>query len=238
MTFSSDHMLFTWSGHFTAGNSEVMDDFAGGLRFTGPGTGSVQTEEILDDLIETFRGWIADGRAGIPTAARFDHFKWNRIGTDGRYVDRNNTLEKTPIPDAPGGLTSRYPTQVACATTWTTDFARGRASKGRTFWPTALEVNASSRFRLTPAFALGMAQWGVGFIRAMNQAASGNGPLVPVPGQPDPVPGDPATMVASVMSDIGTGRTAAINGCRVGDRLDIQRRRGNRVAEIYQSATF
>lgn len=238
MAYSANHMLFSWSGHFITGGAEVIEDFAGGLRFVGPGVGSVQTQERIEDLWKTLAAFVADARSFIPAGARFDHVKWNEIGTDGRYVDRNNTLEYTPIVDASGPASGRYPTQVACATTWTTDFARGRASKGRTYWPTAAPVDGNSRYRLTESQQIGLAEWGLGFIRGMNLAASGSGPQVPVPGQPGPVTGDPATVVAAVMSEIGAGRSGIITGCRVGDRLDIQRRRGNRVDESYISRSF
>lgn len=238
MVFNQNHMLFAWSGHFLGSDGQsILDDFAGSLRFVGPGVGDTENEETLLALAQTLISGIGQQASGIPTNAYFDNFKWNQIGTDGRYVNKRQTLMTLGTPSESGVLQARYPLQVACCTTWLTDFRRGRGSKGRTYWPTALVVDSASNLRLTAQRAQDHANWSMGLIGALNQAASGAGPQVPVPGPGGPVPGDPDALVAAVMSDIGEGVSGAITGARTGDRLDIQRRRGNRLEETYYTAT-
>lgn len=238
MAFNQEHMLFQWSGHFVTSGNEVMDEFVGGLRFTGPGLAAADNDDVLEAMAETFMNfWGGTSANGVPDGALVDSFKWNRIGLDGRYVDSGNTRWYTPNVGRRGPVSTRYPTQVACCTTWTTDFARGRASKGRTFWPSGFPVNTDSRFRVSTAATQAMANWGINLIRALNTTTETSTP-VPLPPSGGSVSPVASNLVASVMSDVGAGRTAIINGCRVGDRLDIQRRRGNRVAEVYASSEF
>lgn len=237
MVFPHNHMLFAWSGHFLKGGQEVIDDFAGSLRFTGPGVAASKTDEVLLAMATTMTNYVADARSGIPTGAWFDNFKWNEIDTAGHYVDRNNTLQTEGSPKAAGGVTARYPTQVACATTWTTDFGRGRASKGRTFWPTAFTVSPDSRLMLQAGDQASLANWSIDLIRALNLSATTAAPQVPTSAGGVGT-GEPGALAACVMSNIGSGASAVINGARVGSRLDIQRRRGNRLAETYVNASF
>lgn len=233
MPYNQEHMFFQWSGHFVTSGNEVMDDFVGGLRFVGPGLAAADNDDVLEAMARTFMNfWSGDGRNGIPGGALVDSFKWNRIGTDGRYVDSGNTRWFTPNAGARGTTSTRYPTQVACATTWTTDFVRGRASKGRTFWPTALPVNDDSRYRINTATQERMGAWARNLIVALNNTTE-TGTVVTVPDTGQQVPVVSSNLQAAVMSDIGTGRSSLITGIRVGDRLDIQRRRGNRVNEVY-----
>jgi hypothetical protein len=236
MPFNQQHMLFSWTGHFVTTSNEVVDDFAGGLRFVGPGRDNNATEEVLDALARTFLLYIQDGRCGIPNSALFDNFKWNAIGTDGRYVDRQQTLMTNGSPKGAGAMSPIYPTQIACCTTWTTDFQRGRASKGRTFWPTNHPISSSNRFHMPTSTAQAMADWSIDLITALNRAAT---TAAPQPNSPDvqPVGSDPNALVAAVMSDLGSGTSGIIKGARVGDRLDVQRRRGNRVPEAYAVAS-
>lgn len=237
MPYSAQHLLFAWTGHFYNSGGEVLDDFAGSLRFMGPGVNDNENEEVLNALATTMLNYVADQRSGIPSNATFDNFKWNKIGTDGRYVAKNQTLMTEGTPQGGGVMTARYPSQVACATTWTTDFRRGRASKGRTFWPTAHEVSSSTRLRLPAAVALAMAEWSVELIAALNSAASTGTPVAaPWPGATPPPESN--ALAAAVMSDLGSGTSALIKGANVGDRLDIQRRRGGRLAEQYQTSSF
>lgn len=232
MPFNQPHMLFAWSGHFISSSTEVLDDFAGSLRFVGPGRDNNQTEEVMLGMAQTLVNWVNNQASGVPANALFDNFKWNAIGTDGRYLDRNNSLFTLGDVRGAGSLSARYPSQIACTTTWTTDFSRGRASKGRTFWPTAFPVDSSSRLRLSPATQLSMANWSYGLIRALNAAATTPGAIA-YSSTATPIANDANQLSAAVMSDIGAGTSSIITGARVGDRLDIQRRRGNRLDESY-----
>lgn len=239
MSFTANHMLFTWSGHFISSSNTVLDDFAGGLRFFGPGLAAANNENVMNALAQTFCNFWADSRSGIPGTAMVDNFKWNEIGTDGRYVATDFTHNTLGEFRASGTVSTVYPSQVACATTWTTSIQRGRASKGRTYWPTAFPVNAGSRLRLTTAMQQGLADWSAELIRALSASALTAGPYVPGGDfqNGNGGNGEPSGPVPSVMSNLGSGKTAVITGARVGDRLDIQRRRGDYSPETYVSAS-
>lgn len=220
MPYNQEHMLFQWGGPFAQPGGEAVDEFVGSMRFAGPGIAAADNDEtaeaLLADLV-TF--WTASAN-WISSFALLGWAKWNRIGTDGRYVSSTATRLVFPSSNRPGGSTAGYPLQVAWAATWTTDFARGRASKGRTFWPISVPVVPGDNMRVNAGRCEGFAAANVALIGAWNTTLNEQG----------------SSLVASVMSDIGEGRSAPILGCRVGNRLDIQRRRDNKTDETYYQA--
>ena len=221
MAFNQEHMLLQWGGSFqNAVSGPVMDQFVGSMRFVGPGIDVADTDDTALDLVVAMASIWRDPRMQIPSMAHLWWVKWNRIGTDGKYVSRTDTRRQGVVEPCPGPTTSRYPHQIAWAATWTTDLQRGRASKGRTYWPTAVTVTANESCRVAPAVRNTMATACVDGLRTLITAVQSRG----------------GTMVPAVMSNIGEGTSAVIKGVRVGDRLDIQRKRDNKVAEVYSLA--
>ena len=219
MPFSAEHMLLQWSGTFSRGSdAPVIDEFAGTLRFTGPGVEAVDNQEACDALAAVMATFWKVPAAQLPSIARLSVVKWNRIGTDGRYASQNQTTMTILDTPATGPVVPVYPTQIAWATTYRTDFSRGRASRGRNYWPTAVTVGAGEEMRTTALAARNMAGAVATLIANLNAAIRTEG----------------GGLVASVMSDLGDGRSAAIRRVEVGNRLDIQRRRANRVDETYE----
>lgn len=219
MPYASEHMLMQWGGNFAAAaGAEGNDEFAGTLRFAGPGVLAADNDATGDVVADTFAEWWGSQYTYIPAIARLRWLKWNRIGTDGRYVNQGATRLIEFPNDVPGTVPTVYPLQVCWVSTWTTDFQRGRAARGRTYWPTAVPVTGQELGRV----ASGPQGNFLGALRSLiprlNQAAQLQG----------------GGVVASVMSDLDAGRTAAITGVRVGNRLDIQRRRDNKMPEAYQ----
>lgn len=218
MTYNQEHMLLQWGGDFRETSSAPfpIDTFVGSLRFAGPGIAIADSDDVLKGLVTQLAGAWINPMMQIPSNAYLRWVKWNRIGPDGRYVSDAATREQVVAPTARGGQVGRYPLQVTCVTTWLTDLQRGRASKGRTFWPTAAEVGSGDA-RITLTTRDNMAQAAYSLIQSLNTVLSDAG----------------AGMRAAVMSNVGEGKSALINGVRVGNRLDIQRRRDNATAELY-----
>lgn len=237
MVYKEEHMLLQWSGHFAPSPDRIVDDFSGGLRFVGPALGDVDNKDVAEDLWNVLSAFWKHPASGIPGAARLDALKWNRIDVNGRYKSRVQTTLHMPDEFTNGTTTTVYPTQVAYATTWMTDFRRGLAKQGRTYWPTAWPISNSTGLRVRPEYAETMGQWAMDLIAALNQAARGDGVRAPNPTNL-PSAGGGTAMVAAVMSKEREGATNVITGVRVGDRLDIQRRRGDRIEEEYVSYSW
>jgi hypothetical protein len=237
VAFRTPHMLLQWHGSFALDTSTpATDSFTGGLRFAGPGLAAVDTDERGDAVAAALAAWWKRSDNCIPQTARLSWVKWNRIGTDGKYVN-NNSTRLIMYPQAVTSTNSAvYPQQVSLAASWGTDIQRGRGSRGRTFFPTNIPLDPSLGMRVSPAFCASVGDSIVKLIVGLNTAVNG-GTAVTYPTGPFPVPGssqgDAAYCMASVMSNIGTGTTGIINKVRIGNRLDIQRRRDNAVEEEY-----
>ncbi len=220
--YDSPHMLLQWSGTFVNGvsaDSPPFEQFVGGLRFGGPGLAAVNNQATADALADILDAYWRDAAARIPVHARLTTVKWNLIGRDGRYVSQSDT-QIASSESAPGAGNVVYPTQIAWATTWVTSLQRGRGSKGRTYWPTTQTVTSPSSVIDTSACQnKANRDW------ALIQSLNGVMPSSATDG-----------VSAMVMSNVGEGRSAVITGCRVGNRLDVQRRRGAQIDEAYRSA--
>jgi hypothetical protein len=239
--FNRDHMLLQWGGVFSPGAGQpVSDQFAGTIRFAGPGLDACDNDETCERVGDALRAWWVNANNFIPNQARLAWVKWNRITTEGKYASSNRTRLYVFDQQATTNNGARYPMQVAWTTSWRTDLERGRGSKGRTYWPTAVGLDPSLGMRVSPSNAATMAAASIELIQRLNVAANqGNGATVPWPGPGGgTVPGDPSALRASIMSDLGAGTQGIITTARVGNRLDIQRRRDNDVEEVYAEAAI
>lgn len=243
MPYNQEHMLLAWEGTFrsdTTHDSLPLEYFAGSLRFAGPGLDQSNNLNVCGSLALVLTNYWRQTTSFMPANTFIEAVKWNKIGTDGKYTNGGSTQGIIPAPVGGGG--SRiYPYQIAQATTWTTDATRGRACRGRTFWPTATPMDQSEGGIGTPG-ALARARVDATLIKRLNYAArngfvdgyqDGSQPpawLVAIGWTPGAVR-EGSGMSASVMSKLGTGTTRVITGAAVGRRLDVQRRRGKDVSD-------
>lgn len=218
--FSQAHQLLQWTAIFRQGTGPTDPEFetaVGSLRIAGPTAiehGGQATCDALADILSAY--WSSAG-ALIPSNCFLTTVKWNQIGRDGKYNEPGATIQHD-FAGVPGARTAAYPTQISWATTWDTDQPRGRAARGRTYWPTGVAIS--------PLFNT------VGVTDAKNKA---NKDLALVNQITAVMSGSvPDSAWPAVMSNIGEGATHRITGTRVGVRLDVQRRRGKGVSENYQ----
>lgn len=244
MPFNNEHLVFQWGGFFRSSTqgSPILEEFTGSLRFSGPGldvASDVQTATAMALELASF--WRTTP-CFIPSNAFLEYVKLNRVDVNGHYKSLN-TL-KVEIRDNPGAGPKVYPTQVAWATTWTTDVERGKASRGRTYWPTGVPLSATS-MRVAPSQAADMATSAAKLIDNLNACALKSNTATPpsdIPAWAQAVGFQPSFLrdatgpVASIMSKIGNGTTRSIAGAKQGTRLDIQRRRGENMFEEYAGA--
>jgi hypothetical protein len=220
--YPSDHMLAAWGGTLPSG-----EEFAGAMKFASPNDIGMNTQVSLvdndnacDDVLADLTAFWQTPTAYIPRYAVLTWFKWNRIGTNGRYVnDTTRIRENLSIAGGSNPTTANppLPHQVAWTTTYLTNAQRGLANKGRTYWPTNVQLN-SSTLLVEATSANYMAQNVSELIRAWGDW-----------------PGLDVTGVVPVVGSIGEGsrpgQYRSIRSISVGNRLDIQRRRAEKVTE-------
>lgn len=220
--YPADSMLAQWTAEIY-GTPEIV---VGSLRFASsdgvpiPGDiGRVDNDNAAQQVLNKLSAFWQNPQSYIPTYLVIREFKWNRIGTDGRYVNPTTRLIDGLAIDgrAASGATKHAP-QIAWATTWTTGVTRGRAHYGRTYWPTAVPL--ADNLAVTANMAQLMAINAAEMIESM-----GNWSGI-----------DTNSVVPSVGSNLGTGAFRPITGAKVGRVLDTIRARRNKMGEDYQSS--
>ena len=211
------HVLLQWGGDLTAG-----EIWSNGLRlmFTGPLASLVDrkgwAEENLEDIAADVVAFVARADSHLGTKCKLRFVKLNPIGADGRYEDEGNTIVKrwdtTPYPSGTGGV--YLPHQVATVATLATDTARGKASKGRIYLPTASVGIQDSDQMMSPSDATAIATSVKTLVQDLNNA-------------PGIDSGDPEVHVMSRLGDPGPSHK--VTDIVVDTRLDVQRRRGNAI---------
>lgn len=238
MPYETEHMLLQWKGSFAdSASTQSTDGFVGSLRFIGPGLATADSQIGLERMAAALRAFWLDGTDNfIPYNARLEYVKWNRIGTNGRYVNKTSTRELTYPTPAVTANSATYPQQVALAVSWLTDIQRGKGSRGRTFFPTNITLDPTIGMRVSAANCKKVANKYVQLISRLNFAASNVLDPAPPAWSASTPQGNPQDIAvhAAILSSSGTGG-GSINRARVGNRLDIQRRRDNATEEEYES---
>jgi hypothetical protein len=236
--YEREHMLLQWGGVFADSvSTPATDSFVGSLRFVGPGLDATDTQVMCQRMGEALSAWWRSGTDNfIPYTARLGWVKWNKIGTDGRYVNKTSTRLYTFPQQVITANSVVYPQQVAVAVTWMTNLARGKGHQGRTFFPTNVGLDPAIGMRMPPATATKLANSAVQLISRLNYAANTAGVDTPpnwTAGTPGYAAQDSAVR-AAILSSSGSG-VGIIQRARVGNRVDIQRRRDNATEETYLS---
>jgi hypothetical protein len=179
---------------------------------------------ILADIAGTLSTWFTSTTNGksFPNDVTLEWVKLNNIAPTGKY---NNPAHPHVYyypsartgPVASGGLVPWY---MSPAYTFTTALSRGPGSHGRAFLPVGVGSAHSPIMDSTTQSAL--ITHAKAMLNAIRRAPSGAGAgdgVIPV--------------VAS-----SRGVTQPITGVRIGNVIDVQRRRRNAWAETYVAATY
>ena len=235
MAYTEQHMVLQWGGSFRSGSptAPFIEEFSGTMRFAGPGLDQANKIENARAIAIALGRYWSKPEAMIPKSAYLEFIKWNRVDVNGRYVaeDSSRTVHFPGILG--GGQIDRYPLQVTWVTTWGTDAVRGKACRGRTFWPTAVPLGIA--FNVGDEYATAKAAADNALLTDLRNAARSGyvtqGANNGIPSwasdlgfAPGPL-SEGSGMSPSVMSKIGSGTTRIITHSEVGTRLDTQRRR-------------
>lgn len=219
MAFSYAHQFvrLTWGGTFD-GEEEIWTN---NLSIINPDADlPFALTTVPTSIVTVIQTWHENGDAGITSRAKLAWIKLAAIKTDGTYVDEA-VLYDFPAPIAGGSLGSVETTR-SLAVSFKTSYVRGKAANGRFYIPGFNEaVGTNGRLTgTTQGNVLGAAQ---AFLVDLNVA-------VGTDISPDAVIG--------VTSYAETGaRSARIDEVRIGDVIDGQRRRKNKMLENYVSSS-
>lgn len=201
------HLLVTWSG--TLGANEIWTT---GCRYRAS-DGSTPDSEGLDTLVEGIAPVSAtqfhDGTSGIPGGVQLQYLKANWILANGKYRDPVTHLhEFSPKVNGTAGVFT--PDFCTTSIQLATGFKRGRAHVGRMYWPNfGLAMDGMIPPSVT-AVARGQALvwWDI-----LSASVTGFRPIV-------------ASRLDGTVRDV--------TQWRMGNILDVQRRRKNKEPEVFE----
>lgn len=222
MPYPYSHILVRFLGTFGDTAATVAESWSCGLRVNVARTSVTESEKVafataLKTPATTFHG---DGYVSAGPMAFLQAIAVAFIGTDGLYVG-GASQPTTVVPLTPpkqGAAGNQHSWDVARAYTLGTTLTRGRASKGRFYWPVSDSVDVDGRYTVTKATNAATAA--KAFLDAINAAAkstwAGAQGLV-------------------VLSDLGAGVSGPVDRVMVGRAPDTQRRRTKSLVEDYQT---
>jgi hypothetical protein len=188
---------------------------------TGAWNTSAGTVPVLNDIGADLTTWWNAISGRFDNSTKMVGFKFNRVGTDGKYLDQTESNTRLfgvngvglPGTHAAGPL----PPQIAVVLTLRTAAQRGYASKGRMYLPTPGAVTLDPAGRLAPAAADNFRTATATLFTSLN-----NWPMVDTSLNPGQV---------RIMSSVAAGASRTVTEIRCGTRYDTQRRRANRFTE-------
>lgn len=208
------HHLLVFGGTLNVGAQAGGEIWQCGIRVTGVGDTEDDTLAAIGPrLLSWFSGQVGNMRSD----SKLTFIKLNAIGPEGRYVNRGTT-HVTFVGNPPSGATaSSVPNFLSLAFSWTTDKPRGLAHTGRIYPPFALVDSNTAR------------AGGTDVTKAVASAKALLTAVAPSGGQGTGA----APVVASAQGPLQT-----ITGVRVGDVIDVQRRRKDKAKEAYSASTW
>lgn len=175
-------------------------------------------EEMQDDIVTIFSAYIKDVVMGIPTGATLDYVKLALIGKNGQYVKEAAVFE---VVDVNGGVSNAYIPQVSLVMTLQSEKFRDPGKYNRFYLPTIVPTT-SGGYR--PATTQAKAERTATLMSVLTREMSPFNNAVKV---------FPAAVSSS---DKITEPYRAIKYVKVGNVFDTQRRRRNKIGEIYDTA--
>lgn len=219
MAYPYDFIKFTFGGQL-AGNNEIWTcGFHIGNSNTDVTAGQfLAFEDELVALSALVRAYIVDAAMRIPSGASVQWIKLALIGKDGKYV--REPLEYILPSAGVGASTSGYVPQASTVVTLVSAKFKDPGKYNRFYLPAAAP-NSTGAYRLTAAQIAAMSARSAEFLADVNDIAFAI---------------DPQLSVEVVSQNVNMYYSAY--AARVGDVLDTQRRRRNKIAENYSDSSI
>lgn len=217
MAYVNPFIKLTWGGS-VAGE----DIWSNSLSLAG--NQAVPIQEVFNALdltaINALIQTAYSGTGGLVPYCTYAYVKAAVIGTDGKTVGEPKIYDR---PQAmPGTATFTTPPQSSVAVTLTTDQVRGLAHEGRIFLPAGFGDVAANTGRISALVLSQLLTRFTTFFDGINTYL-------------DTIPGQYSIYIASAVRQ---GAFRRVTGVRIGNLVDTQRRRRNRLAETYTSGSL
>ena len=214
MSYSDSHIRLTFGGQVSS-----EDVWSNGLSLAVNTVGMAPTAfaalepEDFDAAIRA--AYIGSG--AMNSYNNLTYIKLALIGTDGKYLEDAKIYDyAAPVT---GTINYAMAPQDSVVVSLLTATKRGLANRGRIYLPSGF-ADVGSNGKLTTANQTAIANRFVTFINAVNGVGTSTG----------------AYTVACIASGVGAGAMRNITSIEVGNLMDSQRRRRNRLTEIYVAA--
>jgi hypothetical protein len=173
--------------------------------------------DYLNEVAPNLLAWWKSPPNGMANTASLDYLKANLINAAGHYADAGNTNAHNFPANSMGGGLPTVPSFCTVAWSWTTLKARGTSSKGRIFLPNYTpDMGGNASPFITPAYQAASVQAAIGLLGVFRNT------------------GGTVSVDTSIFSSIDASHQS-IQGVRVGNVIDTQRRRKNAYTESYVS---
>jgi hypothetical protein len=219
MPFAAKVIHVTLSGQMLGGAEEWQTGFYMGQA---EGDAPVPTTLFTDAVRDAWETYFETSNHVISQHYTFNQVKAARLGTDGKY-DGSDVAVSFPAGSVVGGYGGQVmPPQIALVATLIAGSGKGLAGKGRMYLPgVSATVDATGHIGGTvpQLIATGLAT----FFNTINASFD--------------APGSVINASKGHKNFLGAGaRNVPVNGVRVGNVYDTQRRRRNALAETYSNA--
>lgn len=214
--FADQVVRVTFSGKMLNGNEEWQTGIYVG-KAQGPATQPSQA--WVDGVQQAFATFFTVG-SGISNTFSFLEAKAALLDTVGKYVDPSGAVVSHPSTPKLGPETGApLPPQCALVATLIAGSGKGLAGKGRMYIP-GVKWNIDGTGHLDTGAVSSLGTKLTNFINAVNALPNGPGVVI--------------NASRGHKRSLGLGaRNVPVNGVRVGNVYDTQRRRRNSIAESY-----
>lgn len=227
------HTLVTFGGSMgTGADAEIWQCGVRMLALSGTGAGPIPNlDGYHADMIPALKTWFADATV-VANWAKLNWVKAANIGADGHYLPASSNTGSshqnpfvTNFASVSGATASSMPWVLTCVLSFHTNVQRGPSSHGRIYLPLSVAVGTSGNPRLTAPIINAVGTKGTALLTLLakpDTAGSTNNPGFNI--QPHVVS--------------RKGPYAKITQVRVGDVVDIQRRRKSALRENYVTTAW
>lgn len=219
MVFAHKVVHVTMSGAMLGGAEEWQTGFYVGRPAADA---DVPNQLFVDAVRDAWQTFFTAPANAISTAYTFTQVKAARLATDGKYdgTDVAISFPTAAVQGPRGG--NPMPPQIALVATLVGGSGKGLAGKGRMYLPGINEVVDGSG-HINQAFCGTLATNLAAFFNSLNASFD--------------IPGEVINASKGTAKLLGiNARNIPVNGVRVGNVYDTQRRRRNALAEVYSTA--
>jgi len=223
------HTYIGFGGTLNSG-AEYPEIWTCGIRALDVAAGALPVADCqayADEIAPKLATWFGytsagSGQQGFPASCKLEWLKVNNILPNGKYADAvTHSHNYAPIVAGTesGHQVAFQPDIIALAVSWTTDYKRDKAGRGRIYLP---------NYHVAPTAPGGMT---VSAAVTTDWVNTGQKLL-------DVIRNSTGTHQATPIIAATTGEFHTITGVRVGSTLDVQRRRKSAVPETYMSGPW